>query len=89
MFLVEVALGEEHHIDTDDWTLRNPPPGKDCIIAKGHTEPGTFYSFLAKLILYLLLSTSKMCAYLPSQDILPVIVSACAFCTELFTPIFQ
>ena len=42
MFLVEVALGEEHHISRDDWTLTKPPSGKDCIIAKGHTEPGRF-----------------------------------------------
>ncbi|XP_060076996.1 protein mono-ADP-ribosyltransferase PARP3-like [Ylistrum balloti] len=39
MFLDEVALGEEHHILTDDWTLKSAPAGYDCIIAKGHTEP--------------------------------------------------
>ena len=40
MFLNEVALGKEHHITTDDWTLKAAPSGYDCIIAKGWTEPG-------------------------------------------------
>lgn len=39
MFLSEVALGKEHHITRDDWRLTQPPAGKDCIIAQGHTEP--------------------------------------------------
>ncbi|OWF38950.1 poly [ADP-ribose] polymerase 3-like [Mizuhopecten yessoensis] len=39
MFLDEVVLGKEHHIATDDWTLKAAPPGYDCIIAKGRTEP--------------------------------------------------
>ncbi|XP_069115316.1 protein mono-ADP-ribosyltransferase PARP3-like [Argopecten irradians] len=39
MFLDEVALGNEHHIATDDWTLKSAPAGYDCIIAKGRTEP--------------------------------------------------
>ena len=43
MFLNEVALGKEHHITNDDWTLTKPPNGYDCIIAKGHTEPGKFF----------------------------------------------
>ena len=40
MFLNEVALGQEHHILNDDSSLVAPPKGKDCIIAKGTTEPG-------------------------------------------------
>ena len=40
MFLNEVALGKEHHITRDDYTLTSPPKGYDCIIAKGRTEPG-------------------------------------------------
>lgn len=40
MFLGEVALGKEHHITADDPSLRNPPPGFDSVIARGHTEPG-------------------------------------------------
>ena len=40
MFLNEVALGKEHHIIMDDWTLKAAPSGYDCIIAKGWTEPG-------------------------------------------------
>ena len=40
MFLAEVALGKEHHIGRDDWTITKPPSGYDCIIAKGRTEPG-------------------------------------------------
>jgi len=39
MFLNEVALGKEHHILNDDWTLRKPPSGFDSIIALGRTEP--------------------------------------------------
>uniref|UniRef100_A0A8B8BUJ9 Poly [ADP-ribose] polymerase n=1 Tax=Crassostrea virginica TaxID=6565 RepID=A0A8B8BUJ9_CRAVI len=39
MFLNEVALGKEHHITMDDWTLKAAPSGYDCIIAKGWTEP--------------------------------------------------
>lgn len=39
MFLVEAALGKEHHIVQDDWTLKAPPKGCDCIIAKGRVEP--------------------------------------------------
>ena len=40
MFLNEVALGKEHHILRDDWTITAPPSGYDCVIAKGRTEPG-------------------------------------------------
>jgi poly [ADP-ribose] polymerase len=40
MFLNEVALGKEHHITRDDPSLTKPPNGFDCVIAKGHTEPG-------------------------------------------------
>ncbi|EDQ90293.1 uncharacterized protein MONBRDRAFT_16448 [Monosiga brevicollis MX1] len=39
MFLVEAALGKEHHITRDDSSLRAPPKGFDCVIAKGQTEP--------------------------------------------------
>ncbi|XP_048755793.1 protein mono-ADP-ribosyltransferase PARP3-like isoform X2 [Ostrea edulis] len=39
MFLNEVALGKEHIITNDDWTLKSAPAGYDCIIAKGWTEP--------------------------------------------------
>ena len=40
MFLNEVALGKEHIITLDDCSLVEPPKGFDCVIAKGHTEPG-------------------------------------------------
>ena len=40
MFLNEVVLGKEHHITMDDYRLVAAPPGHDCIIAKGRTEPG-------------------------------------------------
>ena len=40
MFLTEVALGKEHHIDRDDSSLRAAPKGYDCVVAKGWTEPG-------------------------------------------------
>ena len=36
MFLVEAALGKEHHINADDHTLRAAPKGFDSIIAKGY-----------------------------------------------------
>lgn len=40
MFLGEVALGREHHITNDESSLKQPPPGFDSVIARGHTEPG-------------------------------------------------
>ena len=40
MFLAEVALGREHHIDQDDHTLTRPPDGYDSVVARGCTEPG-------------------------------------------------
>ena len=40
MFLAEVALGKEHGIVHDDWTLTKPPSGFDSIVARGRTEPG-------------------------------------------------
>lgn len=39
MFLVEAALGKEHTILKDDWTLKKPPPKHDCIVARGTVEP--------------------------------------------------
>jgi len=39
MFLGEAVLGKEHHIDTDDPSLRAAPPGYDSIIAQGRMEP--------------------------------------------------
>uniref|UniRef100_G1PAB3 Poly [ADP-ribose] polymerase n=1 Tax=Myotis lucifugus TaxID=59463 RepID=G1PAB3_MYOLU len=39
MFLGEVALGREHHITADDNSLKQPPPGFDSVVARGHTEP--------------------------------------------------
>lgn len=39
MFLAEAALGKEHTITTDDWSLKSPPKGYDCIVARGNTEP--------------------------------------------------
>merc|ERR1712137_214248 len=39
MFLGEAVLGKEHHIDTDDPSLRAAPPGYDSIVAKGRVEP--------------------------------------------------
>ena len=42
MFLNEVALGKEHHITRDDWTITAPPSGYNCVVAKGRTEPGVY-----------------------------------------------
>eukprot|EP01125_Pyxidicula_operculata_P017719 TRINITY_DN623_c0_g1_i1.p1 TRINITY_DN623_c0_g1~~TRINITY_DN623_c0_g1_i1.p1 ORF type:complete len:610 (+),score=201.99 TRINITY_DN623_c0_g1_i1:62-1891(+) len=39
MFLNEVALGKEWHIDQDDSSLTKAPNGYDSIVAKGWTEP--------------------------------------------------
>ncbi|XP_046358125.2 protein mono-ADP-ribosyltransferase PARP3-like [Haliotis rufescens] len=39
MFLNEVALGKEKHIDRDDCSLVTAPKGFDSIVAKGRTEP--------------------------------------------------
>ena len=39
MFLVEAALGREHTITRDNWRLKAPPKGYDCIVARGRTEP--------------------------------------------------
>ncbi|XP_003982334.2 protein mono-ADP-ribosyltransferase PARP3 isoform X2 [Felis catus] len=39
MFLGEVALGREYHITIDEPSLKQPPPGFDSVIARGHTEP--------------------------------------------------
>lgn len=39
MFLAEAALGREHTITRDDSSLKAPPKGYDCIVARGHTEP--------------------------------------------------
>ena len=41
MFLAEVALGKEHEITSDNCSLRKAPNGYDCVVARGHTEPGT------------------------------------------------
>jgi hypothetical protein len=40
MFLGEVVLGKEHHITTDEPSLKCPPPGFNSVIARGKTEPG-------------------------------------------------
>lgn len=51
MFLNEVALGKEHHITRDDPSLRQAPKGFDCVVAKGHTEPGPFINQLINLLI--------------------------------------
>ena len=48
MFLVEAALGKEHTITKDDWTLKAPPKGHDCIVARGHTEPDPKQDIITK-----------------------------------------
>jgi poly [ADP-ribose] polymerase len=42
MFLVEGALGKEHQILTDDWTLKKPPAGFNSVVARGNVEPDPF-----------------------------------------------
>jgi len=46
MFLNEVALGNERHINQDDSSLKSPPKGFDSVVAKGRTEPGSLIYFL-------------------------------------------
>ena len=41
MFLAEAALGEEHTITVDDYTLHAAPKGYDSIVARGSTGPDT------------------------------------------------
>jgi len=43
MFLNEVALGKEKHVDTNQSHLKAAPAGYDCVIAQGNTEPGMFW----------------------------------------------
>ncbi len=40
MFLVEAALGQEHSITKDDWTIKAPPPGFDSVVARGQQVSG-------------------------------------------------
>lgn len=35
MFLVEAALGKQHSITRDDWTIKAPPAGFDSVVARG------------------------------------------------------
>mmetsp|Transcript_19383 Transcript_19383/g.41946 ORF Transcript_19383/g.41946 Transcript_19383/m.41946 type:complete len:849 (-) Transcript_19383:893-3439(-) len=39
MFLVEAALGKEASITRDDPSLKAPPKGFDCVVARGSQEP--------------------------------------------------
>lgn len=39
MFLVEAALGKEHHIKRDDSSLKAPPKGFDSVVAQGQEDP--------------------------------------------------
>lgn len=39
MFLNEVCLGKEYHVDTNQCHLKAAPKGYDCVIAQGNTEP--------------------------------------------------
>ena len=50
MFLGEVALGRERHINRIDCSLTRPPDGYDSVVARGHTEPGEV--FIMRTILY-------------------------------------
>ena len=40
MFLNEVALGKEYHIDQNNCSLKAAPAGHDSVVAQGNTEPG-------------------------------------------------
>ncbi|KAJ7999203.1 hypothetical protein DPEC_G00212990 [Dallia pectoralis] len=39
MFLNEVALGKEHTITSDDYSLKKAPTGYDSVVARGQVEP--------------------------------------------------
>jgi len=43
MFLNEVALGKENHIQKDDSSLKKPPNGYDSVVALGQREPDKKY----------------------------------------------
>lgn len=43
MFLGEVAVGREYRIAVYEPSLKQPPPGFDSVITRGHTEPGESY----------------------------------------------
>lgn len=45
MFLVEVALGKEKSISQCDPSLTQPPPGFNCVVARGSSEPGESIAF--------------------------------------------
>ncbi|XP_052778568.1 protein mono-ADP-ribosyltransferase PARP3-like [Mya arenaria] len=49
MFLNEVALGKEYHMDTDHPHLKAAPSGYDCVIAQGNTEPVKLCGFAFSL----------------------------------------
>lgn len=49
MFLVEAALGNEHTILQDDWTLKKPPAGFDSVVARGTVEPDPFKDATMKI----------------------------------------
>ena len=63
MFLVEAALGKEHHITEDDRSLVAPPPGFDCIIAKGKTEPGRLDSLKQLISLWFQIKVINIISY--------------------------
>lgn len=39
MFLIEAALGKENEIQQNKTSLKKAPPGSDCVVARGRTEP--------------------------------------------------
>ena len=49
MFLVEVALGNEYDITSDDPSLRSAPKGFDSVVARGRTEPREIYANFLKM----------------------------------------
>lgn len=56
MFLVEAALGKEHHITRDDSSLRAAPKGFDSIVAKGYGEPDPKQGFDCEVLLKLIVN---------------------------------
>ena len=46
---MEAALGKEHVITQDDWTLKKPPAGCDSVVARGNVEPDPFKDATMKI----------------------------------------
>ena len=78
MFLAEVALGKEHGIDRDDWSLTKPPSGYDSIVARGRTEPGMlFILIIAHIYTPLVVIIYNNCTYVLKKFAYDIYINEC------------